>query len=420
MRIPSDLLTPPTGPAKLRARTLGTLRWISVCGQAIALIAATQLWGVQISIALSVFLIGLPVLVNIAIWVIWPATKRLSPLEALAMLMFDLIQMGLLLLIHGGVANPFSIFLLVPVVVGASALPFRLFAILIAATLVMIGLNTLAPVPLHSAEVFFHMPDSLRSGMWVALSWAALFIAIYTHRVSKEEQALNTALAATQLALGREQKLTALGGVVAAAAHELGTPLATIKMTAAELADELTGDHAEDIALIRDQAERCRKILHDMGRKPFDEDHIHEAPLRAVVEEAAGPHLHRGKLLVFNEIGYGPHPMLARRPEIIHGLRNIIQNAVDFADTTVTIDLSWSADFKRATIRDDGPGFPPDQVDKIGEPFFGTADARRAGYKGMGMGLFIALTLLESTDARVTFAASDHGAIVEVQWLVTN
>jgi len=226
---------------------------------------------------------------------------------------------------------------------------------------------------------------------------------------------MNEGLNATQMALEREQKLTDIGGVVAAAAHELGTPLATIKLVSSELADELsdTPELLEDVHLIRDQADRCRDILQDMGRMGRDDTHLRIAPVAAVVAEAAEPHQNRGKSVAItideHPIEDAPHqPQINRKPEIIHGLRNLVQNAVDFAQSNVWIDISWDEDELSVTIEDDGRGFSQDALATIGDPFVGNRTRfsqrhQRPAYQGMGLGLFIAITLLERSGARLTF-----------------
>jgi len=240
-----------------------------------------------------------------------------------------------------------------------------------------------------------------------------------------------------------------LGGVVAAAAHELGTPLATIKLAAAELADEL-GDHPhlyDDAKLIYTQADRCRDILRDMGRTGKDDIHLHYAPISAVIEEAAAPHMDRGKMVMIRIDGalqtelVPDQPEVPRQPEIIHGLRNLVQNAVDFAAARVWIDIDWDEKELRIHVGDDGMGYPPDLIGKIGDPFVRKRNdtqktqPARPEYEGMGLGLFIAKTLLERSGARLTFAngsetpgkrprsplgppefARPTGAIVEVVW----
>jgi two-component system sensor histidine kinase RegB len=242
------------------------------------------------------------------------------------------------------------------------------------------------------------------------------------------------------MALAREQQLSALGGVVAAAAHELGTPLATIKLVSTELIDELADrpQLQEDALLVRAQADRCSQILRGMGPRGKDDMLVRFAPFSSVVEEAAEPHAERG-IRIITRIEGGPvedgpatQPLLARRPEIIQGLRNLVQNAVDFARTAVWIDLDWTQDQLRAVIGDDGPGYPLDLIGRIGDPFVrhrSPAPAERPGYEGMGLGLFIAKTLLERSGARLDFEngvppvpgepaefARPSGAVVTVVW----
>lgn len=245
---------------------------------------------------------------------------------------------------------------------------------------------------------------------------------------------MSDALSATQMALSREQKLTDLGGVVAAAAHELGTPLATIKLASGELFEEL-GDRPElqeDAALIREQADRCRDILRDMGRAGKDDLHLRQAPLRAVLEEAAEPHMDRGKEIEFELMGPEmAQPSILRKPEIIHGVRNLVQNAVDFAQYQIWVEASWTDDSIALRIMDDGSGFPPHLIGRIGDPFMkrrklSSDKNRRPGYEGMGLGLFIAKTLLERSGAELSFANGREagtvdsdtgiGAVVEVKW----
>ena len=256
----------------------------------------------------------------------------------------------------------------------------------------------------------------------------------HTQKVSSEISSMSEALLATQMALAREQKLTDLGGVVAAAAHELGTPLATIKLVSSELLEELE-DHPElheDAALIRNQADRCRDILRSMGRAGKDDRKLHTAPLATMIDEAAEPHQDRGKVLHMRleppARGDDPRePNIQRRPEVIHGLRNLIQNAVDFADGNVWIDAYWTDDRIGIQISDDGAGYPAHILPRIGDPFMRRRrgeERERPGYDGMGLGLFIAKTLLERSGAELSFAngaetkpdGQRRGAVVDVQW----
>jgi two-component system sensor histidine kinase RegB len=273
----------------------------------------------------------------------------------------------------------------------------------------------------------------------MAIVIGVVFLAFYARRVSMEINSMSDALLATQLALAREQKLTDLGGVVAAAAHELGTPLATIKLVSSELIDELEGHDTlrEDAELIRDQADHCRDILRSMGRAGKDDLHMRQAPLDSVIREAAEPHRDRGKDIRFDvapEAGADARqPQIWRRPEVIHGLRNLVQNAVDFSSTTVWIDARWTDDTVSIRIADDGQGFSTTVLGRIGDPFMRARKSaaergKRPEYEGMGLGLFIAKTLLERSGAELGFAngadpfapeadrPDRSGALVEVTW----
>jgi two-component system sensor histidine kinase RegB len=257
--------------------------------------------------------------------------------------------------------------------------------------------------------------------------------------VTNETFSMSQALAATQMALAREQRLSVLGGVVAAAAHELGTPLATIKLASTELIDELDDrpQLQEDARLVRDQADRCSEILRAMGPRGKEDALVRQAPFSSVIEEAAAPHAERGIRIVLRVEGgtvdEGPEvqPLVPRRPEIIAGLRNLIQNAVDFARTTVWIDLDWNSTQLRVVVGDDGPGYPSDLIGRLGDPFVRgrpMTPVERPGYVGMGLGLFIAKTLLEGSGARLHFSnglapdgapvefARPSGAVVTVSW----
>jgi two-component system, sensor histidine kinase RegB len=437
----TGILGLPRAGTWLRLRTLILLRWIAVGGQAAAL-ATGLLWlDLDLPIGACTVVVGLSVIANLVFMAILPASYRLRPAEALAMLVFDLAQLASLLALTGGLNNPFALLMIVPVTIAATGLTDRITAILVALTLVAVSLVAVLHVPLRLASgAELGVPPVLEFGNWLAVVIGVGFLAIYARRVSGEIQSMSEALMATQMALAREQKLTDLGGVVAAAAHELGTPLATIKLVSAELIEELadlpgTGHLRDDAALIRDQADRCRDILRSMGRAGKDDLHLRHAPLDAVLREAAEPHQNRGKALVF-DLQPEPdapdrQPEVRRAPEIIHGLRNLIQNAVDFAATTVWIDGQWSDRQLVVRVIDDGPGYPPTLLGRIGDPFLRVRgdDLRdRPGYEGMGLGLFIAKTLLERSGARLSFANGGDpfltagerpvrsGAIVEAVW----
>lgn len=415
----------------VRLRTLVVLRWFAIAGQTLALIVATQLYLLDLAVGLAAVTIGASVIVNLIIGVIYPPNKRLKEQEAFLLMMFDIVQLGILLYLTGGVNNPFAILLLAPVTIAATVLPLRSTMILGGLAIVIISLLSVFNLPLATPDgLVLALPVLFQFGFWLALVIGVLFLAIYARQVTTEMHNMGDALVATQLALSREQKLTDLGGVVAATAHELGTPLATIMLVSSELRDEHThdADLVEDIDLIHAQAARCREILQSMGRAGKNDLQVQNTPIEALVKEAAEPHADRGKHMAYIIDGAtADHPVVPRKPEIVHGLRNLIQNAVDFAETTVEIKINWTADELRVQIADDGAGFPPSVISRIGDPFVSrrTADAdtqKRPGYSGMGLGMFIAKTLLERSGARLQFYNASRvgsgagGAVINVIW----
>lgn len=429
--------TPNVSGQWVRLRTLIVLRWAAILGQITAIIVAILFFSLDINLLLVGMAISLGVSANLITLAFYPRNARLNEQQATLWLLFDTFQLAFMVFLTGGLHNPFMVLIVAPVTVAATALSTRATMVVggaaIAATTIVADFN----LPLQTHMGFaLRMPEIFVFGLWVAVVVSIGFIGLYTRRISSEMKSMSEALLAAQMALAREQKLTDLGGVVAAAAHELGTPLATIKLVSSELAEELEGqpDLIEDVCLIAEQTDRCRDILRSMGRAGKDDMHIRFAPLSALVEDAAEPHMERGKEITIEVNGDEAHqPEMARRPEIIHGLRNLIQNAVDFASTAVWIELSWSERSITIRVIDDGRGYAPHVIDRIGDPFIRrrAPDAQRKqrkAYEGMGLGLFIAKTLLERTGAVLSFAngaepytgrphpREKSGAIVQVAW----
>jgi len=423
----------------VRLRTLLVLRWLAVLGQTVTVVVASLYLGLRVELGLCFLAIGASVISNLIAMTIFPENQRLGDRDAMLTLLFDLAQLGFLLFLTGGLNNPFALLILAPVTIAATALTMRSTAILGALAVLMVAFLAVFHVPLTTAAGdILRLPDLFVRGFWMSLTIGIVFVSAYAHRVTSETHRMSQALLATQMVLAREQKLTDLGGVVAAAAHELGTPLATIKLVSTELADDLSGQPAlaEDARLIRDQADRCRDILRSMGRAGKDDLHMRSAPFGAVVREAADPHEDRGIAVHYDFVADAGEPsgqpVVWRKPEIVHGLRNLVQNAVDFADRQIWVEGHWGNGEIRLRITDDGSGYPPDLLGRLGDPFLRrrarARDPVRPGYEGMGLGLFIAKTLLERSGAEVRFrnatdpflTAGDKrdkgGAIVEVVW----
>ena len=417
----------------MRLRTLVLVRWFAIAGEVLALVIGQQLYGLKLALGPCAIAIGLSVLTNLLAVVIFPDNRRLSEAETVLTLLFDTLQLSLLLAFTGGLNNPFALLILAPVTIAATVLPSRSTLLLASCAVGMVTIVGLVHIPLRTENNnLLEMPVVFVFGFWVAIVTGIIFISIYTRRVTAEMTSMSEALLATQMALAREQKLTDLGGVVAATAHELGTPLATIKLVSAELMEELQDakDLHSDAQLIHEQAERCGDILRSMGRAGKDDLHLRITPWSALVREAAEPHLDRGKNVKFvfsQNLEFDmDQPKTLRKPEVIHGLRNLIQNAVDFAQSEVRIDVGWSEAEIFVTISDDGSGFAPQVINRIGDPFMrrkkhDAQSSARPGYDGMGLGLFIAKTLLERSGSELEFlnASTDHslrGAVVRGVW----
>ncbi len=437
----TDLLLKQTAQGDfIRLRTFITLRWVAIIGQIAALSFSVLYFDLKLELGLCFLAIGASIIVNLVLMTVYPETKRLTDVEAAQLLLFDISQLAFLVFLTGGLNNPFALLILAPITIAASVLNLRETIIIGFVAIVLITLITYFHVPLRTEQgAVLRLPPIFVFGFWLAIVIGAVFLGFYARRVTNEIRSMSRALLATQMALAREQKLTDLGGVVAAAAHELGTPLATIKLASSELIEDLEGHEnlKDDAILIRDQADRCRDILRSMGQAGNDDLHMKYAPISAVLEEAAEPHMDRGKQLTINlkpaTNTSGQEPELRRAPEIIHGLRTLIQNAVDFSASNVWIEARWSDDTISVKITDDGEGFPPHLLGRIGDPFMRhrkppTETVQRPEYEGMGLGLFIAKTLLERSGAELNFAnCSDPflsaeerpekcGAVVVVSW----
>ena len=433
------LYTDPQGEW-VRLRTLVLLRWLAVLGQTLAIAYCAYVLRLQIDVGLCALAIGAAIISNLIATFVHPENKRLREDEVMLTMLFDLAQLSFLLYLTGGLNNPFTLLLLVPVVISATTMRLGPALLILLVTICSVSVLALWHEPLRNEQGFIlRMPWLLLTGFWIALVIGAVFLGAYARRITMEMQTMSQALLATQLALSREQNLSNLGGVIAAAAHELGTPLATIKLTSTELLDEFEDrpDLREDLELIRDQADRCRKIMRSMGRAGKDDLHMRHAPLGEIIRDAAEPHANRGIDVVF-DISPEPgedwsQPVVHRRPEIIHGLRNLVQNAVDFARSQVWVEARWNQEQVIVRVTDNGRGYPVDLLGRIGDPFLRhgktSADRQlRPEYQGMGLGLFIAKSLLERSGARITFANGTDpfladaerpmrsGAVVEVVW----
>jgi len=410
----------------VRLDTLVRLRWLAVLGQFGAVLVVHFGLEFEVPIWACLAVIALSALLNVALRIGFRETQWLEPDRAAWLLGFDIAELAALLYLTGGLENPFAFLLLGPVLISATALPPRMtlligtFAMVCATVLVFVHYD----LP-WDAEDPLQLPEIYMVGVWLSILLAIGYIGVYTWQIAEEARQLSDALAATELVLAREQHLSQLDGLAAAAAHELGTPLSTITVVVREIERALDpkSPHAEDVKLLREQAQRCREILAKITELPTGEP-FDRTPLSALIEEAVAPHRNFG---VSIGVTYPPNradePVGARNPAILYGLGNLVENAVDFAKSRVEVATRWSAQEVVVTIADDGPGFSPEVKEHMGEPYVTSRGRRPAPGDGepagLGLGFFIAKTLLERSGAALALAnrpAPETGAVVRVRW----
>ena len=411
----------------VRLDTLVRLRWVAVLGQTTAVLVVYFGLDFELPIWACLAVITLAAWLNVALRVRFRVTQRIEPDRAAWLFAFDIAEIAILLFLTGGLQNPFAFMFLGPVLLSATALPPRFtlmlggFAVACATVLVFVHY----PLPWDSEDPL-QLPPIYMMGVWMCILLAIGFIGVYAWQITEESRQLSDALAATELVLTREQHLSQLDGLAAAAAHELGTPLSTISVIAKELERAIAPDapHGDDVRLLREQATRCRDILAKLtelsaGGEPFD-----RMPLTALIEEVVAPHRNFGVTIdVVAPTDRTAEPVGARNPAILYGLGNLLENAVDFAHDRVAVDAKWGEDSVAVTISDDGPGFAPEILARIGEPY---VTSRRHHLNdtgdepaGLGLGFFIAKTLLERSGATLSFenrGVPERGAVVRLRW----
>ncbi|MFZ5692854.1 MAG: ActS/PrrB/RegB family redox-sensitive histidine kinase [Pseudomonadota bacterium] len=422
-----DLDRLPLPRRNVRLDTLVRLRWLSIIGQTAAVLVVYFGLEFDLPIYACLAVIVLSAWLNIALRIRFQQARRLEPSRAAWLLAFDIGQLAVLMYLTGGLDNPFSFFFLGPVLLSATALPARMTMLLGLFAIACATLLVFFHEPLPWSEEYGPMPvlpNLYMLGVWFSIALAIFFISIYAWQISEESRQLVNALAATELVLAREQHITQIDGLAAAAAHALGTPLSTITLIARELEREIDpkSPHAEDVRLLREQAQRCRDILAKLNELQAEGVPFDGLPLPNLLQEVAEPHRHFGIAIDVKLPPDQTPPVAARNPAILYGLGNLVENAVDFARERVEITAEWTPDTVSVVISDDGPGFAPEVISRIGEPYVRSRRLRRmyaTGDTGMGLGFFIAKTLLERTGAKLTFVNKPFpasGAVVAIRW----
>ena len=403
--------------------------------QFLAVLVGHYLLHLDFNLLACLGLIFLSSALNLFSTIYFPKTKRLSEYQNMLVLLYDLLQLGFMLFFTGGLTNPFSVLILAPVIISATVLNLKFTVLLGISSAIVISLLSQFHVSLKNQfGGILEPPPLLLFGNWLALSIAILFIAVHSRRVAMETFSMSQAFQAMQMALEREHRLISLGGIIAAAAHELGTPLATIKLASTELKHGFSNmkELNQDLDLISDQVDRCKEILENIGKRGKEDIFLRNMPIMIFLREAVEPYFDKNKDVFFSlnenvgkdleDFKEEQQPLIARKPELIYGLRNVIQNAMNFSKSTVWVDVKHDSKTIIFQISDDGKGFPVHLLDRLGEPFLiekveeKVFDISRPHYRGMGLGLFIAKTLLEHLGGVVSFS-NNNSRVRKDEWL---
>jgi len=391
------------------------IRWIAIFGQVLAVFFVYNIIKIQIPFIETLLIITFSVFVNIYSYYVERKNKTISNIKAFLFLLFDTLQLGFLLFLTGGIFNPFSILILAPVITSASYLPATMTVILSTISIVIIILLNFYFVPLDLGSEFY-LPQIYSFGLVSSLIITVIFIAIYAYLFANSSRKISNALSISKLQILNQKKMTEVGSLSAAAAHELGTPLNTIFLVLNDLLKEkkLIEDKniARDIILLKSQAERCKEILQRFSKNPMKlkDKFLQKVKISDLTKINFEKFNKNKKLNIINKIS-NDEPEIIFKDEIMYALGNIIQNAIFYSKETVTVELNYLKSNVKISITDDGSGFSKDIIDKLGEPYISK------NIQGMGLGIFIAKNLIENMGGNLNFYNSkDNNAVVEIMF----
>ena len=390
-----------------------TIRWIAIFGQFIAIFFVSFIIKIQIPFFEILSIILLSVAVNFFSYYEERKNKSISNLKAFSFLLYDTLQLGFLLFLTGGVINPFSILILAPVITSASYLPALMTVILSTISIFIIIILNFFFIPLNLGSKFF-LPEIYSFGLVAALIITVIFIAIYAYLFASSSRKISNALSVSKLQILNQKKMTEVGSLSAAAAHELGTPLNTIFLILNDLLKEkkLIEDKniVNDIILLKSQADRCKEILQRFSKNPLKlKDKFLEKVKISDLIKINFEKFNKNKKLILEITPINNEPEIIYKDEIMYALGNIIQNAISYSKKTATVNVNYLKEIVKINISDDGGGFSKDIIDKLGEPYVSKNN------QGMGLGIFIAKNLIENMGGNLNFYNSkDNNAIVEI------
>ena len=406
--------------------TLTILRYIAIIGQFIAINVVFFYLNLEFPIKATLIVVFVGLLTNLYLQFKVKA-NQLKDTYASLFLLYDLFQLAILLYLTGGIFNPFSFLLIIPAIVSSTFLSMGTTIILGFITSLILFTLTHYYLPLPGLLVEnFNVPSFYKFGILISILIGLIFLSYFGIRFAGETKKRSEALNKLQEVIAKEYELESLGGQAAAAAHSLGTPLATIAVVAKELKKEIgdNKDVSKDIDLLISQTKRCSEILKQISKKQIEEDiFLSSIKLEDLLEEIIDSFKETSSKkieLVSNDDNNKIN--IERTPEIIYGLRNFIGNAVKFSKSRVKINLT--SDLKKIEIKfnDDGPGIPDDIIKKIGEPYIKSKSTELNPNSGLGLGTFLGKTLLEKQGAKLSFQRNNDlgGALVIISWSPKN
>ena len=407
----------------LKKSTYINLRWIAIIGQLISVFFVYFLLNFDFDFVKSILIIFVGTISNIYLTILYQKTQ-ISDRSALLFLMIDILQLGVLVYLTGGVVNPFIIFLIIPSIFASSNLGLRTNLLLVLTTILIIIFLTFfsedLPSPLND---HFHIDIYYYYSIPTALIIALIFLNYFAMIFGSESRIRKEALNKMEEIMAKEHEMLSLGGQAAAAAHSLGTPLSTIKLVTQELKKQLK-DNKElkpDIELLSSQVERCNQILKKLSLNPNQEDDFigEDLTIRDYIKEIISSFSETSKKdFIFNFDQDYNSKKISKSIEIIYGLRNFIGNANKFSMSKIFITLKSNNESSEISISDDGDGFPNDILSKLGEPYLKTFNKDKKVKSGLGLGIFIGKTLLEKNFAYVNCNNSKEtkGAEIKIKW----
>jgi len=389
------------------------IRWIAIIGQLSAILIVYLLLEIKIPLIFCLLALLASVIVNIFSYLLQKKDNTISNKQTFFFLLYDTFQLGILLFLTGGILNPFSILIIAPVIISATYLPALWTVSLSFFSILQIIFLTYINIPLKWMQDFL-IPSIYNQGLIFALIITILFIAAYAHLFARSSREISTALSETKLQLSNQKKITAIGSLSAAAAHELSTPLNTIFLILDDFLKDKklikNMDILKDIELLKSEADRCKKILFNLSNNPsnLNDNFLKKIKISDIIK-INFEKFNKNKVLKIINLKKNQENEIFFKDEIMYSLGNLIQNAINYSNKFVIVNIDFDDIIYKIKITDDGPGFSKDILDKLGQPYISKNN------KGMGLGIFIAKNLIENLEGKINFYNSKkNNAVIDI------